>query len=176
VVIKDDVSELCFVPILIAKGSDSLSSFPVGIFQGRKIPKQKMLAESMKRLAFMYLETWYGIQIALLHPAVKDVFSNPTIDAVHNQQNRKGKKRKTTYVKKHILTLENLESVSQSHEARKINRKCLAWYVIGHWRTYKGGKTVFIMPYWKGVLRDLKKNAENDERERSFDWTVSGEA
>lgn len=124
------------------------------------------------RLWTEYLATWYGIQIALLHPSVRDVFKNPKILPLESSVTRKTnshRRRKVRYIRKHYLTLEKLETVSNSKEERKINRKCLAWYVIGHWRTYKNGKKVFITPYWKGALRNLRKNADGDMRERKID-------
>lgn len=160
-----------YLPITIVRGVD----FCLGNGTGWLKESAKQKAEEIFTNSFAsammisFLETWYGIQIALLHPAVKDVFSNPQRTVLENNNTaHKKKKRKAKYIKKHYLTLENLESVSQSKDQRKINRKCLAWYVIGHWRTYKNGNKVFIMPYWKGALRDLKKNSAGDDREREI--------
>ena len=33
-----------------------------------------------------------------------------------------------------------------------------AWYVIGHYRHYKNGKTGWVNGYWKGALRETKKS------------------
>lgn len=172
-----DETDTCFVPILVSHGRDALKYTGIGFFPGVRVVNKDTLFDDTKSLVIACMETWYGIQIALLHPAVKDVFQHAKTDAVQVKPGkpRKDKRRKVKYIKKHVLTIDTLESTSNSKEQRKINRKCLSWYVIGHWRKYKNGKTVFIMPYWKGVLRELKKNADDDERERTFDWSVSGE-
>lgn len=162
----------CYFPITTIRGLDWLvSDGEVGWFAEADKDKIKLLQNgSMRQECISLMETWYGIQIALLHPAVKDVFAHPQRTAVDSAGggNHKKRKRKVKYIRKHILTLDKLEEVSQSKEQRKINRKCLAWYVIGHWRTYKSGKKVFVSPYWKGALRNLRKNADGDEREREL--------
>ena len=113
------------------------------------------------------LSTWYGIQIALLHPLVKDIFLNPVtvIDESANKKpskGKKGKKRPLRYIKRHIINAEELKN--RIHGGSNFQRHTLVWYVMGHWRRYATGKKVFINPYWKGALRDLK-NSEIRERE-----------
>lgn len=112
------------------------------------------------------MRIWYMIQVALLHPQVKEIFNVSTIginDCLEKKSKRK-QKRKTKYVRKITLS----ESFSLANQGGCGGRKftCLAWYVIGHWRTYASGKRVFVRPYWKGPLRDTKKNAPGDDRER----------
>lgn len=151
------------LPICAQVGIDSLGT---SLYIAEK--HYHISTKLMNGLFVSCLETWYGIQIAMLHPAVKDVFLRPKIvpeSGVKAESSRK-RKRKTRYVKKHIIRLEDLESISHSKEERKINRKCLAWYVIGHWRQYRNGKKVFIQPYWKGALREMRRNASGDDRER----------
>ena len=48
---------------------------------------------------------------------------------------------------------------------REYERHTLVWYVIGHWRNYGSGKRVFIQPYWKGALRNLKMSLDGRDRE-----------
>lgn len=109
-----------------------------------------------------YMNTWYAIQIALLHPDIKEVFQRPMKVPVHNRRTKSVNKRKTQYIKVHRVDIDDIEKIT--HEKGTINRKCLVWYVIGHWREYKNGKKVFIQGYWKGKLRNIKMNI--DERER----------
>ena len=165
-------------PIVIMRGIDGVLYTRYAVTDTVYANKMIMKNSDAVTVRYELLSTWYGIQIALLHPAVKDVFRNPQrtpVDTKNNGKPNKDRKRKVKYIRKHVLTMDKLESVSGSKEQRKINRKCLAWYVIGHWRTYKSGKKIFIMPYWKGVLRDMKKNAEGDEREReiNIEWEVN---
>ena len=110
-----------------------------------------------------YLTTWYNIQIALLHPKIKEIFSNPSNIPVSKNNKLQGKyTRKTEYVKYHLLKKQELESKLYTGKNKK---HCLCWYVIGHWREYKSGQKIFIRGYWKGLLRELKQN-QDDGRER----------
>lgn len=114
------------------------------------------------------LSIWYAIQIALLNPVIKDVFRYPTIDVIKenstvNNKSKKKKKQKVRYIKKYVINADDINKRRNSH----YERKTYSWYVIGHWRTYKNGKRIFIKPYWKGILRDSKKyNSSDDIRER----------
>ena len=111
------------------------------------------------------LATWYAIQIAMLHPQMKCVFDNPQRAAADGIKNNTiaQRKRRTKYIKIHFITDDQIKATMQS---RTIERKCLAWYVIGHWREYRSGKKVFVQPYWKGALREMRRNANKDDRER----------
>lgn len=111
------------------------------------------------------MATWYGIQIALLHPIVKEVFQSPktVIDETAERKTKKnGKKRPLRYIKRHIINADDF--TEKLHGNRSFQRHTLVWYVIGHWRAYSNGKKVFIKPYWKGALRDTK-SANARERE-----------
>ena len=43
---------------------------------------------------------------------------------------------------------------------------CPAWYVVEHNRIYKNGKNVWIDGYWKGALRDVKRNLDEGKERR----------
>lgn len=161
-----------FIPILVQYGADSLLFGGIGSNDMKFLEYAKPTNGVISQWFISMMETWYGIQIALLHPAVKDVFKYPQITKDSEALPKKKQyKRKVKYIRKHYLTVDKLEAVSKSHEARKYDRKCLAWYVIGHWRTYKDGKKTFVMPYWKGVLRNVKQSADSDIREREIDFS-----
>ena len=111
--------------------------------------------------SYELLSLWYGIQLSLLHPDMKKMYENPKEERIYIGSNKKknnSKNKKMTRVirsyniTKHMIT----ESVGNKHD---IN--CLCWYVSGHFRHYKNGKKVFIQPYWKGALRDIKKNLDD---------------
>lgn len=116
------------------------------------------------------LTTWYGIQIALLHPVVHNIFRNPGRSAVEkSSRKQKSKKHRKSspvkYVKKHIINQNELQNLVYGESGSKTyQRKALVWYVIGHWRTYKNGKRVFVQPHWKGALRDTNLT-QSRERE-----------
>ena len=114
------------------------------------------------------LSVWYGIQISLLNPKLKTIVGKG-IKAKYSGEcggskkslDSKGK-RKAHYVKRHVIGSTDIDNVMSEHG---FTRKTMAWYVIGHWRSYKDGKKVFIQPYWKGPLRTTQKNLD-DIRER----------
>lgn len=117
---------------------------------------------------WLCLCTWYGIQVALLHPTVREIFRNPgriPIEKHGEKAKHRGKRPPVRYIKKHIISPDSLAELiyGVSHN-KSFQRKALIWYVIGHWRTYKNGRKVFIQPYWKGALRDTNKN-QSRERE-----------
>lgn len=130
------------------------------------------------------LHIWYGCQIAMLHPATITVFQKPKIQKRSREERLKTHKRngKTSvkYVKKHIISagdiensliraanhMEVYEEDGESDVKRQYVRHALLWRVIGHFRTYKTGKRVFVKPYWKGVLKDFQvKGVEANHRE-----------
>lgn len=76
------------------------------------------------------------------------VFASP----INNQKTQKKKRKKppkALLVKKIWLQPENL--VPTTTKKRTIS--CPSWGVIGHYRTYKSGKQVWIAPYRKGKHR-----------------------
>ena len=131
----------------------------------------KLSMQFIGNLAYALLTTWYGIQIALLHPTVKNVFQSPQKEKVVVDGKMKGKKknkRVTRYMKRFVVKALDIERFLYGGD-KSYNRRALVWYVIGHWRHYSDGKKVFVQPYWKGALRDIKKNL--DDRDRLIDTT-----
>jgi len=168
-----------FIPLYVCPGYDFMVwKEKYGLFPGvsfNVIPSRYEINGAV----LTFFETWYGIQIALLHPDVKDVFKNPqrTQSNDHSEKAKKKKRRVVRYVRKHIITLTELEEYAKTEDAeRKYHRKCLVWHVIGHWRTYKNGTRVFIQPHWRGVLRQIKtaSNVEARDRELSCGSKIIG--
>jgi len=155
-------------PINILKGVDIVLGGALG--HRNLTPEAKTRFEDLPEAdvgqhAVSLLETWYGIQIALLHPVVKDVFRRPrTIVDRDYRHKGKGRKRKVKYIKQHVINATAID-IALDGGSPGITRRTLAWYVIGHWRTYPDGRKVFIKPYWKGALRDLRRNFTERERE-----------
>lgn len=131
----------------------------------------KMLTSKVNEMdifddAMNVLCTWYGIQIALLNPTIKEVFKTSVEPIEHNNQssNKKHKKQPIKYIKKHIINGDDINALLHRHNGN-YERHTLAWYVTGHWRNYKTGKQSFIQPYWKGPLRGTRRDVEPRERE-----------
>lgn len=112
------------------------------------------------------LNLWYKLQILWLHPHIDYVESKCTRTPLKGKDKIKAIKqgRKTKYVKHYYLNTEDVSQVINGGQKRSINRHCLSWYVIGHYRQYKNGHRVFIQGYWKGELRELKRNLDSRER------------
>ena len=104
---------------------------------------------------------WYGIQVALLNPRLQVLLKNPTKEKVYTRQGKgKDRKRVVKYVRKHYITPEGIDEALYGKGHRDFDRKTMAWYVIGHWRQYKNGTRKFINGYWKGPLREMKRNLD----------------
>lgn len=104
---------------------------------------------------------WYGVQIALLHPTLKYVFSHPHMAPLFSERKHNKKKRKTGYIKKHKISEETLDETlfpENTANSRHVIT-CPVWWVIGHWHTYSGEKK-WVKGYWKGILRDAKQNLD----------------
>lgn len=110
------------------------------------------------------LTVWYRIQILLLHPRVEILERKAALQKLKGKDKITASStgRKVKYVKRYYITPEDIDLMINGD--RHYKRKCLSWYVIGHYREYKNGKRIFIQGYWKGELRALKRNF--DERER----------
>ena len=157
-----------FNPICVCEGLDVLMSGPFGYHDVPEglidLCKKEWTQATAIRMGYQFLITWYGIQVALLHPTVKNVFRNPATVPVYTSGGKKGRGRRVVrYVRKHVINADGVRAASGT--GREYERHTLVWYVIGHWRNYSSGKRVFIQPYWKGALRDLKMSLDGRDRE-----------
>lgn len=150
------------IPIIVKYGFDSIITMSCAFFEDSLMSVSgrypHITHEILTNAVFCWLETWYGIQIAMLHPQIKNCFrikGKEKIKKTGVDKNGKPTKRTTAYIKRKYLADTDFAEETDDH---KYVRKCLAWYVCGHWRHYKTGKMQFIQGYWKGVLRDTKKN------------------
>ena len=158
------------LPLTVKKGVDfMLAKFELGY---NNIPKSARNMYQANMPAYIvinaiceYLLTWYGIQIALLHPDMKEILSLGRPVSFHGSSSKRGKK-KVRYIRKHIITVDDIEAKMRvAEEVAGITRHTSAWYVMGHWRTCKSGKKTFIKGYWKGPNRNQKESPE-ELRER----------
>lgn len=165
-----DIKGYDFVmPISVCKGIDTILTGPLGY---RNVPaglramcEKEWTQASMLNMGYEYLITWYGIQVALLHPTVRNVFQNPRSEAVYAPSGKKGKARRfVRYIRRHIISAEDIRHAAYGAN-REYERHTLVWYVIGHWRKYADGRRVFIQPYWKGALRRLKMSLDGRDRQ-----------
>ena len=193
VVVLGDGSRQLLLPFDVVKGVDGLLMGSLGYRNNTReqIVKGTNNAglNEILNMGASLLETWYGLQIALLHPVVRTIFTNSRKVAVIGSTDAQGKpgkprkstkrKRKVMYIKEYIINAAELDEAmfgkadaNQSDapnpdapEPRQQKRHALIWYVIGHWRSYADGRRIFIKPYWKGELRELKMSSEARERE-----------
>ena len=160
------------MPLSVCKGIDTVMAGPVGY---HNVPaelldmcRREWKQKGMIDLACLYMSTWYGIQIALLHPTVKDVFRNPRTEPVYAIYGKKGNHRRfVRYIRKHVINADDIHKAQYGSD-REFERHTLVWYVIGHWRHYEDGRKVFIQPYWKGALRELRMSLDGRGRKIIF--------
>ncbi len=173
----DDSGEEFIIPINIGVGDCPIfGAYAFGYMGFRNITafrrawySDKMTVKPMAQGMIGRLKTWYGIQIALLHPIVKDIFLNPINvrrSNINSQLSKliKHSNKKIKYIKRHIVNPEELKNKIYG-KTKKYNRHALVWHVAGHWRTCKNGEKTFIQGYFKGVLRETKKLSDCRERE-----------
>lgn len=115
------------------------------------------------------LAEWYAVQVLLLNPVIKErIFTqgdkkklrvNDSAIIGLDTTSKKTRKRKAKYIR--------YKNIDQDLFKSKVLRKqhTLCWYVIGHYRHYQNGRKTFVHGYWKGPLRELKKNLDSG-RER----------
>lgn len=160
-----------YIPINCVVGNDYISYAGIGWMSKKGKDILNLCSfddQTIIGMVVNLLQTWYGIQLSLLHPQIKTVFQNPMITAMKEPIKNEGKKkkRKVKYLKRHILNLDEMKASLSAPSGTGKKYSCMAWYVIGHWRHYASGKVGFVKPYWKGALRNLKSNAVGDDRER----------
>jgi len=153
-----------YLPIHIIFGSDFVCSRDDSfIYANGKYASAteatNMGIEEIRIYGNQLLLTWYSIQISLLHPQIKCLYK---IDdpKIRNSKKKKSKqtKRHTKLIRKMYLNEEDVDRVI--NPKKNVNWKTLVWYVCGHFRHYKTGRTIFIQPYWKGALREVKRNLD----------------
>ena len=113
---------------------------------------------------FVQLMRWYAIEVSLLNPLVKNVLSKHNTEVNnHTYTKYSTKKKPKKYIKVHYVNKIDIDDeINKVKKERGFNRHTLIWYQIGHWRTYKSGKKVFIKPCWKGPLRLIKDTNTQD--------------
>lgn len=156
--------------------SDSLKNFTINMIKSAIKHDEETLEEDNTILIndddifIINLRLWYNIQVALLHPTIKDVFAHPRLESITKETTvrKKGKvvkKRTVKYIKRHVINPDNIERKKNN---RSFNRRTLAWYVVGHWRTCpKSKKKYFVKGFWKGELREAKIH-ESELRKREI--------
>ena len=164
-------NDVIILPIIIhPKSSDHIIE-PAGFYVydqgivdrfGADLPD---ISDEILNCGSRVLGDWYAIQISLLNPLTKEIFANPKIERVFDPTAKKNKKNRriTKYVKKHYITRNDLDQITKVND-HNYKRSTLAWYVIGHIRHYKNGTKKFIQGYWKGPLREFKRNFDTRER------------
>ena len=158
------------MPVYVKYGEDCIF-YRKARFLNRELIKDVEAAEEINKGAIGFLSPWYGIQLALLHPTVREVFSSARTAAGirDSDSGKKGKSRNVVqYVRVVRMNEDDLKTaIYGSHSAAR-NRKALIWAVIGHWRKYKNGRTIFIKPYFKGSMRSVKGTDTGEQRKRKI--------
>lgn len=120
---------------------------------------------------FTYMETWYGVQVSLLHPVYKTVYAKPQVEKREKKLNnaKPGKKKRSSkIIRRHVIRLDDFEKTIPD-KYKSFNRQTLAWYVVGHFRHYETKEEpTFVKGHWRGPLREVKENID-EGRDRVLD-------
>ncbi len=121
------------------------------------------------RLYSEVMNIWCAIQMSMLHPKLKYIFEHPKMIPLDSNGKKTKKNRAVRYVKKHKISMADLDKTLFPYEKEKGSHTitCPYWWVIGHWHTYRGKKK-WVKGYWKGALRDTKQK-HDENRERKID-------
>ncbi|MDR0463107.1 MAG: hypothetical protein LBG64_02730 [Pseudomonadales bacterium] len=188
VIILDVCGADILIPVDVMKGIDCmLFTDHLGYFnlpaETRKDMSSGITVRDVGNIGLDCLAAWYGIQIALLHPLTKEVFSEPKLFKNNDKSVKKlppDRQRKLKYIRTHYIEADKIDSALYMHPAvleiaggggdglgsdvdkkrRSFKRKTFVWRVIGHWRLKGTPKQKFIQPTWKGPLRHLKQNLD----------------
>lgn len=135
----------------------------------------------IKKNTKFYMELWYGIMWVILNPMTrvivrknKEEYDTIPVVVDHEEAATPEITTNTTikYVKTKVITSEDFDKCADKI-AHTIHKDC--WYVTGHYReqpTKKGIKRIYIKPYWKGPMRELKIH---DTRNRELVYNENGE-
>ena len=111
------------------------------------------------------LNTFYGCQLALLNPIIEKVFikakEHPVEERKIYTNNTHNKQRKTMYIKRYYIRESDINDTIEAYKSHNV--RCPLWWVIGHRRTYKSGKTIWVTGYWKGKERHKVKNLNESD-------------
>lgn len=118
-------------------------AFPLSIDAANR---NKEFMEILRDIKLVYL----GIQNAMYDKPVVFTQVSERPCCTQTGQPGKGSKRRNARVVKTIrLVPEELRKYAEPHK----HMTCPCWGVIGHWRTCKSGKQIWIAPYKKGKER-----------------------
>lgn len=189
---KEDPFKIGFLLYLSDKTPDHLvldSSFVIPNVPYRDAKRQEFLLSMVGNeifvVASIFLQAWYGAQLALLHPITKTIFSKGTFSRANKKDRlKKGPTRKKVakYIRVHRIEDINMEefvkeeankilksktSTQGSADKRVYTRKKLLWRVIGHYKTVNG-KRVWVRPYWAGPLKDFVRKDDIVTQDREI--------
>ena len=136
----------------------------------REVKKWRLdLLHNLIKFRDMAILLWYGLQLALLNPVIKERVKRETVpyEDTKRRTSKSGKKAPKKYVKRIILgDIDIPIGKSSSHEMKES-----FWWVSGHMRNQKvkdGHKLIFIQGYWKGPLRETAEKLYDAPREREL--------
>lgn len=164
-----DKKKKMIVPIAVFKGVDFITMAEgVGYVNYPAVERvtENITVKVLSDFTYEIMRIWYSIQIALLHPTIKDIIltGRRVKERIPKEEQDKSRKRIVRYVRHRVINRKSLEE-AVSVEPGNYSRHTLVWHVLGHWRICKSGKKVFVRPHWKGPLRAIKKNLDDCERQ-----------
>ena len=153
-------------PVFVEYGNDYLIAEKCAYSTEEKSRQILFVRDSIKdgeyaHLIHQEMMLFYGVELAMIHPVYKEIFESPRDDRIFDKSSKEKKKSKskTRVVHKHFIKKSTFSDAKRKYEG--FNRNTMVWHVSGHWRHYANDKKVFIQPYWKGPLRETKKNLDS---------------
>ena len=120
-----------------------------------------------------FLIFWFGIQLALLNPVIKERVHKTTMPIPEklNKQTKKknAKKSPKKYVKR--ITIDDISDIEIGATKNPHSITEPFWWVSGHMRNQKvkgGHKMTFIQGYWKGPLKEQAEKIYGEPRQREL--------
>lgn len=162
-------------PIAIGAQTDFIISINIAYKNCSREEVNSVPLPEIHKFSSVILSAFYGCQLALLNPIIEKVFSKARENCIESRKITNGeshvKKRKIMYIKRYYIREKDITKSIDDYRTRNV--KCPLWWVIGHKRHYKNGKTIWIPGYWKGVDRNkvkaLSETESMDLRQRLID-------
>ena len=151
-------------PICIASEADFLLAFNIAYKNIARDAVKQLSIRDIHMWNTMVLNTFYGIQLALLNPITEKVFSKQKENPVSTRSftvGKKQKERKVIYVKRYYIHESDITRAIDDYKTHNI--RCPLYYVIGHKRHLRSGKVIWINGYWKGSMRSSVQHLKEDE-------------
>lgn len=160
--LKKKIRQVAY-PICIGSNTEFIMGLNIAYKNCLREEVRQYSLYEIHQVCTIILNVFYGCQLALLNPIIEKVFVKARKNCIDERKidnSKTNKKRKIMYVKKYYIREQDIVKSIEDYRTRNI--RCPLWWVIGHYRKYQSGKTVWISGYWKGKDRNKVKHLNED--------------